>query len=552
MAANKNEKLKVVKCPLCNSFESKRLTSFEVHLQEIHQITTQELWNRLNEGPIKCACGCGQHTKWNGWWKGYSKVINGHNGSIYKMMDSKSASEIAKKRSESLKGKQSWAKGLTKQTDGRIKERAGATSQGRKAAFNEGRIKVWNEGLTAESDSRIATLKTNLKNRFSTGELVPWAKGLSKDTDERIQTIAQKVSLTLKQKQIRDRLDHLKRLSHDEIRGRIEKSGQLRVIGGLEHYINDAQKIIAVECNGCGKKFQGSLRSLQRGRCYHCSPGGSAAQEELAKWIESQGFSVCRNVRKTLGGLELDIYIEDKNLAVEYNGLYWHSHVNKTQGYHSNKTSSAEQAGVKLIHVFEDEWRDKREIMQSMISSRLGVQQKNVHARKCEIRNLTRDERKNFFEKNHADGDVASIAAWGLVDDSNEIIYGVSIRKPFHKKHDGIEIARCCPKLNHNVPGGLSRLIKYVKKWANENGHKKIITYVDNRWGGTGKGYKLAGFKQISKTPPRFWWTDFENRYNRFKFKADSSEGLTESQVAESAGVVKIWGCINLVFELEV
>jgi len=466
-------------------------------------------------------------------------------------MKPEGAAEIAKKRSESLKGKSSWAKGLTKETDQRIKDRAAATSKGRKASFDNGQIQSWNKGLTSATDTRVAAIKENLKSKFASGEIIPWAKGLSKDADDRIQMLSQKVSLKMKQRQIRDRLDHLKRLSHDEIKGRIESSGQLKIIGGLENYINDAQKIIVVECNKCGKQFQGSLRSLQRGHCYHCSPGGSAAQEELAKWIESLGVKVSRNIRKTLGGLELDILVEDKKLAVEYNGLYWHSYINKTQGYHNNKTLSAEEAGVKLVHVFEDEWRDKKNIIQSMIMSRLGLASKTIHARKCKIRQLTRMERKDFFEENHADGDVASITAWGLIDDSDEIVYGVSVRRPFHKKHEGIEVARCCPKLNHNIPGGLSRLIKYVKKWANENGHKKIVTYVDHRWGGTGNGYKLAGFKEINRTPPRFWWTDFENRYNRFKFKADASEGLTEAEVADQAGVVKIWGCENYVFELD-
>jgi GNAT superfamily N-acetyltransferase len=552
MGSDNKSALRPVKCPLCNNFESKRLTSFENHLVSEHKTTTQLLWNQVNGGPKKCACGCDQETKWIGWWKGYSTVINGHNASIYKMLDEESAREISRKRSESLKGKPGWSKGLTKETDDRIKQRAEATSRGRKDKFVQGSIKIWNKGLSVETDKRIAEFRENLKNKFAAGEITPWAKGLTKETDDRIKSMSQKVSLKMKQKQIRERLDHLKRLPYDEIIGRIEKTGQLKVIGGLENYINDAQKIIVVECGGCGKQFQGSLRSLQRGKCFFCSPGGSAAQEELAKWIESLGFNVSRNVRKTLGGLELDIFIEDKKFAIEYNGLYWHSHVNKTQGYHNNKTIIAEQSGIKLMHVFEDEWRDKRPIIQSMILSRLGVSKTNVAARKCVIRQLSKTERKIFFEENHADGDVVSMDSWGLINDKGEIVYSISVRKPFHKKHDGIEIARCCPKINHNVPGGISRLIKYVEKWAKEKGYKKIITYVDHRWGGSGNGYRKAGFIQRSKTPPRFWWTDFENRYNRFKFKADSSEGLTESQVAESAGVVKIWGCGNFIFELDV
>lgn len=544
--------LRTIKCPLCEKFESKKITKFEKHLIEEHKTNCKELWDQLNCGPFQCACGCGTQTKWNGWWKGYSNVINGHNAFIYKVMDQESAKKVAEKRSESLRGKKGWAAGLTKESDNRIKNRAISTSKGRKEKFELGEIKVWNKGLTSESDDRVRKVKEVLQNKFAKGELTPWAKGLSKDTDDRVKKISQKVSIKLKEKQIRNRLDHLKRLSHDEIKGRIEKSGQLKIVGGLENYINDAQKIIIVECNQCGKQFQGSLRSLQRGRCFSCAPGGSAAQEDIAKWIESLGFNVTRNVRKTLGGLELDIFIEDKKFAIEYNGLYWHSHVNKTQNYHNNKSAQSENAGIKLMHIFEDEWRDKQNIIKSMIESRLGIIRHAIFARKCKIRQLTKQERKNFFEENHADGDVTSVVAFGLIDDQEKIVYALSLRKPFHKKHEGIEIARCCPLKNCNIPGGISKLIKYSKKWCNENGYKKIITYVDSRWGGTGNGYNLAGFSLSTVTQPRFWWTDFERRYNRFKFKADSSEGLTEAQVAEQAGVVKIWGCKNFVFELEV
>ncbi len=552
MGAHRGKELRTIVCPKCESFKSKFLTSFEKHLVGEHKISTKDLWDHMNGGPVKCACGCGIETRWIGWWNGYSNVVNGHNASIYNIYSAEVAEEMSKKKSESLRGKTSWAKGLTKDTDERILERAIKSATKIRQSFDDGNREAWNKGLTKEVDERIAKTAKAFKEKFTTGELTPWAKGLSKKTDKRIANMAARVSLTMRQENIRHRLDAIKRLSTDEIKSRIESLGTLKVVDGLGEYINDAQKIIQVECVGCGEKFIGSLRSLQYGRCFRCYPGGSIAQENLAKWIEGLNMHVKRNDRSTLdNNLELDIHVPSKNIAVEYNGLYWHSHVNKSPMYHSNKTISSERAGIKLIHVFEDEWRQKQGIVKSIILSRLKLSQHNVGARKCVLKQITSQERREFFESNHLDGDTAATVAYGLFF-QDVLVYAMSLRKPFHKSDKTMEVARCCPKMLHNVPGGLSRLISIAKIWCKDKGIVKLMTYVDTRLGGTGIGYIKAGFKETNKTPPRFWWTDFVDRFNRFKFKADSKNGLTEAAVAEAAGVVKIWGCENIVYEMKI
>ena len=93
-------------------------------------------------------------------------------------------------------------------------------------------------------------------------------------------------------------------------------------------------------------------------------------------------------------------------------------------------------------------------------------------------------------------------------------------------------------------------MVKWAAAWAKDAGFSKLMTYVDTRLGGTGVGYERSGFIRSGITPPRFWWTDFTDRFNRFKYKANSSAGLSEAAVAEAAGVVKIWGCENVVYEM--
>lgn len=76
-----------------------------------------------------------------------------------------------------------------------------------------------------------------------------------------------------------------------------------------------------------------------------------------------------KNDKKVLNGKELDIYIPSKNLAIEYNGLYWHSDKatlekndipnKETRMYakyrHIEKTKLCKEKNIRLIHIFEDD-----------------------------------------------------------------------------------------------------------------------------------------------------------------------------------------------------
>lgn len=112
-----------------------------------------------------------------------------------------------------------------------------------------------------------------------------------------------------------------------------------------------------------------------------------------------------------------------------------------------------------------------------------------------------------------------------------------------------LEVARIAFKPGIHVQGGVSRFINEARHWAKELGATKLLSYSDNRLG-DGSGYAAAGLRHDGTTVPRFWWTDLHNRFDRFKFRADNVRGLTERQVAEEAGVFRIYGCSNSRWEL--
>lgn len=80
----------------------------------------------------------------------------------------------------------------------------------------------------------------------------------------------------------------------------------------------------------------------------------------LRDFISSLGIEISTSERKIVPGYELDIFIPNLNIAIEYNGVYWHSDKKIDKEYHITKTTECEKHGISLIHIFEDEWRFER------------------------------------------------------------------------------------------------------------------------------------------------------------------------------------------------
>lgn len=569
----KTTQITPTRCPLCD-FESKRITTVNQHIEIVHNMTPKKAYDKIF-GEGRCGCDCGQTTVFQNVKHGYPKFLKGHNANIYAIYGEKKAKEISEKRAAKLRNRPTWSKGLTKKTDERVRKRAEAISKAmkqcfhderlviwnkgksketderilkrsieQKQAFEDGKLQSWHKGLTEEMDERLAAKNENLRQRYKNGELIPWHKGLTASEDDRLDK-------AWKSRDPQKEYAHV-RWSEEQIREQLQLNSQIK-LEHIDNYKNDRKPALWMRCSACGWFEKTTLVFARNDRCPKCAPEGSKLQHDIADWIESfSKLKVGRNIKGLIGRRELDIYVPARGIAIEINGLYWHNELSgKDAKYHQEKTAACNLLGIGLMHIFEDEWYQKNDIIKSMIANRLNLNIEKIHARKCKVVELTKQERQNFFNTNHIEGDTVAIKAFGLTF-NDELVSAISLRKPFHKTHkDKVEIARSCSKLNINVVGGVSRLIKKIVAWAQTDDYKKIITYADTRLG-TGKSYELAGFQLVNTTAPRFWWTDSHKRYNRFRFKADNSREMTEAQVAEEAGVVKIWGCSNNVYELQI
>jgi hypothetical protein len=114
----------------------------------------------------------------------------------------------------------------------------------------------------------------------------------------------------------------------------------------------------------------------------------SSYENEIFDYISTiYNGEIVRNTKSILIDREIDIYLPDKNLAIEFDGIYWHSFNNgKLNNFHLHKTNDCEKQGIQLLHIFENEWINKNDIWKSVIANKLGVHKHKIGARKCTIK----------------------------------------------------------------------------------------------------------------------------------------------------------------------
>ena len=338
--------------------------------------------------------------------------------------------------------------------------------------------------------------------------------------------------------------------AHEKIIGLFDKETEYVLLE--ENSQIKSENKICVKHKKCGTVFYPTAHNFKdrSSRCPKCSGSGfSKAEKEVVEWLRDvYDGEIAENTRSVIKPKELDIYLPEKNFAIEYNGLYWHSGERIDKRAHLDKTLTCKEGGIKLFHIFSDEWEYKKDIVKSMILHRLGLSIQTVYARKCEVKQVDSKHGKEFFDKCHISGDNRASVYFGLFY-SGKLRACLSLKKPIQKKYkNAIEIARFSTQLYTSVPGGFSKLFKVAKRYAKDNGFENVLTYSDQRFG-EGEVYSKE-FNLVGSTPVDYWYTSGDKREFRFRYRA--KDGLTEQQVAENNCVWPVYGCGSKIYLLEV
>lgn len=283
--------------------------------------------------------------------------------------------------------------------------------------------------------------------------------------------------------------------------------------------------------------------------CPICANTTPYYERELTEFIQSKGYEVVQHDRQALDGLELDIYVPALRFAIECNGIFWHSEVRKEPDYHLKKTLLCEEKGIRLFHLFDDEWKDKKEIVMSMIANIIGEQKDGyIRAHKCEIKDVPSDEARQFLDDNHLQGAVGSQIRYGLYY-NGELVSLMTFGKTRHfigGQKAQYELLRFCNKLDTRVMGGASKLFRH---FVNTVHPASIISYADRRWS-IGNLYDRLGFKLYNKSKPNYFYIVNGRRMNRFNFRKSElvrkygcPEDVSEHQFCMSQGWHRIYDC---------
>lgn len=335
----------------------------------------------------------------------------------------------------------------------------------------------------------------------------------------------------------------------------------------LEEYKGVYEKY-RFKCKKCNYEFMKSIVDGIIPICPVCFPNKleyrSQYEKEINNLVQSWGFKTITNNRNIIPPYEIDIFIPDKNIGIEFDGLYWHSELGngKNSNYHLDKLNKAIKNNIQLIMIFEDEWLLKNEIVISRLRNILGINDgKVIYARNCIVKEI-RDSKlcQGFLYDNHIQGKDRSTKKLGLFFE-DKLISVMTFSYPRlslgrnSRQENEYELSRFCSDINYRVIGASGKLFSY---FLNNYQPEIIYSYADKRFTTFPKEsmYLKMGFELVKETSPNYWYMqEYSSREHRFSYRKDIlvkegfDKNLTEWEIMQLRGYDRIWDCGNWKFE---
>lgn len=276
----------------------------------------------------------------------------------------------------------------------------------------------------------------------------------------------------------------------------------------------------------------------------------SKAEKEIVDLIKSfYDGEIIVNDRKILSGKELDIYLPDLNLAIEYDGVYWHNCINNYF-----KFEECNKQGIRLIQISDWEWENQNEKIKQYLKDTIAKNTVKVFARNCVLKEIDNADYKAFCEENHLQGYSAASVRIGLFYENN-LFQIMSFSKPHFNKDCEWEMIRECSRLGYTIIGGKGKLLKYFERNYKP---KNLISYCEkNKF--SGNSYLKLGFKLDKESKPGYNYYKGKQKLARQtcqkhklkKLLENFDENLTEWENMTRNHYLKLFDYGNYVFKKE-
>lgn len=264
------------------------------------------------------------------------------------------------------------------------------------------------------------------------------------------------------------------------------------------NYINETTKVKII-CPKHGEFWATPCNHIiNKSGCPRCCNPHSKWEKEVYKFVKYElDNEVILGDRTILDGYEIDIYSSNYKIGIECDGIRWHTNeFQKENDYHLKKTENCAAKGIALIHIYDDEWINKKDIVKSRLRCLFGKATVKIYAKKCIIKKISILEKNTFLQNNHIKSMCKSSINYGLYY-NDELISVIA----FKMYKSGIcELVRFCSKLNTVIVGGASKILRYfIKNYR----PKEIIARCDLRWS-DGLVFKKIGFTLNKIEPPSY------------------------------------------------
>lgn len=306
-----------------------------------------------------------------------------------------------------------------------------------------------------------------------------------------------------------------------------------------------SSKLVTALCVNCGKEFTTTVYNYTHGAvctCEDCrNKSYSVGEKEIVKFIRGLGFTVEENAPIS-GNRSIDIVVKEKGIALEYNGVYWHStDVRPDVNFHKDRIYDVKnELGLRLYYIWEDDYHSNKKLIEDWLRNLLGVSIKEkVNARDCTIAYVERAVADAYLNSYHIQGSTPISNSIGLFKES-ELVALLS----YSFDGDMIYIKRYCTSCN--VRGGFSKLLKQLK---NIEGFKGIYTFSDNCIS-DGNLYKSCGFTLEKELRPDYMYVVGSKRVHKFNFRKEYfrtcsdleyDSNLSETQLALLNGLNRVY-----------
>ena len=311
------------------------------------------------------------------------------------------------------------------------------------------------------------------------------------------------------------------------------------------------------KCHHCGNEFTVTDHALRQDCVHSCGcTYGSSDEQEIVNFIREINPDTVIRRSEHIGNTkkEMDIYLPEYKLGIEYNGSVYHATLGnkftpKPKTYHFDKFLLAKENGIHLINIFDYAWHTNKMKIKNYLKSLIAPSEV-IYARNTDVRIIPKDVAMDFLDAYHIQGrNYNSTYHYGIYR-GDELLSVMTFGKV--RYGTGMELIRYACKDGISVIGGASKLFKH---FLVDTGCIEILTYADNNYF-LGSVYPKLGFTFDKYTQLSYYWYLHKSYYSREKCQPkilkekypdlyDPEAKSVENDIMLKLGGSKVYMCGN-------